>query len=230
MNGNMNSRLLHPLTRLHCLLIVLAALAVVVLADGVVSAAPRQQTPSNVATLSSLSLSDVTLAPAFASGTLMYTATVAHTVAETTVTATPTDSNATVVVNGFNFATFLPVTYADGTVPLNYGDDNRITVVVTAEDGTATETYVITVTRARPIGSRSFSPSTVAPGGTVRVTITYGDYGRLGGQTLETLPAGFSWVFVSSANLPSGITAVLDPMNSQILDIIMLGQVDRIHV
>ena len=70
MNGNMNSLLRHPLTRLHCLLIVLAALAVAVLADGVVSAAPRQQTPpSNDATLSSLSLSDVDLDPAFASGT-----------------------------------------------------------------------------------------------------------------------------------------------------------------
>ena len=40
------------------------------------------------ATLSALSLSGVTLTPVFASGTTAYTASVAHAVAETTVTAT----------------------------------------------------------------------------------------------------------------------------------------------
>ena len=40
------------------------------------------------ASLSSLSLSGVTLSPAFASGTTAYTASVAHGVAETKVTAT----------------------------------------------------------------------------------------------------------------------------------------------
>ena len=117
------------------------------------------------------------------------------------------------------------VPYADGTVPLNYGM-NVIHVEVTAEDPSTMVTYQITVTRTRPLASRSFNPSTVAPGGTVAVTITYGDYGTLGGQTLETLPDGFSWIFVSPADLHDQITAVLDDNNSQILDIIMLGAVD----
>ena len=44
MTGNMNSRLWRPLTRLHPLLIILAALAVFTLAIAPVNAAPRQQT------------------------------------------------------------------------------------------------------------------------------------------------------------------------------------------
>ena len=43
MNANQNSRLRHPLTRLHPLLIILAALAVFTLATAPVNAAPRQQ-------------------------------------------------------------------------------------------------------------------------------------------------------------------------------------------
>ena len=48
MTGNMNSRLRRPLTRLHPLLIILAALAVFTLATAPVNAAPRQQTPVNI--------------------------------------------------------------------------------------------------------------------------------------------------------------------------------------
>ena len=49
---------------------------------------------------------------------------------------------------------------------------------------------------------RSFRPTTVAPGGTVTVTITVANYGRAGGVT-ETLPAGF--VYVSSSLDPSQV-------------------------
>ena len=200
-------------------LAILALLALVVLATGTVSAAPRQQAMD--ATLSSLSLSGVTLMPAFDSATTNYMAEVAYTVTETTVTATRTDSNATVVIGGLNS---IPV-YSDGIVPLTVGR-NDILVKVTAQDMTTMKFYNITVTRARYIATRSFSPSTVAPGGTVAVTITYGDYGTLGGQTLETLPDGFSWIFVSPADLHPQVTAELDPVNNQILDLIMLGAVD----
>ena len=48
MTGNMNSRLWRPLTRLHPLLIILAALAVFTLAIAPVNAAPRQQTVVNI--------------------------------------------------------------------------------------------------------------------------------------------------------------------------------------
>ena len=53
-------------------------------------------TTSDDATLSALALSGVTFAPTFASATEDYTATVGNAVMQTTVTATPTHSGATV--------------------------------------------------------------------------------------------------------------------------------------
>ena len=47
--------------------------------------------------------------------------------------------------------------------------------------------------------SRSFDSASVAPGGTVTVTITASDYGQAGGVT-ETLPTGFSYVGSSLAS------------------------------
>ena len=44
-----------------------------------------------------------------------------------------------------------------------------------------------------PSATRSFSPTTVAPGGQVEVTITVANYGRFGSVT-ETLPDGFDYV------------------------------------
>ena len=95
--------------------------------------------------MSSLTLSEGTLTPTFDSAVLIYTATVAHDVEETTVTATPTDSNATAVVSTFVGPTV--TVYMDGTVPLTQGVPISIYVVVTAEDGTTKINYLITVTR-----------------------------------------------------------------------------------
>ena len=97
---------------------------------------------SSEASLSALSLSGMTLSPAFASGTVEYTASVANSVTETTVMASASDANASVEVkvNG--------VVDQDGVVPLAVGADNVITVVVTAQDGEMMQTYSVTVTRA----------------------------------------------------------------------------------
>ena len=53
---------------------------------------------------------------------------------------------------------------------------------------------------------RSFSPTTVAPGRTVRVTIAVANYGQAGGVT-ETLPDGFTYV---SSSLPDSQVTELD--------------------
>ena len=99
---------------------------------------------SAAATLSALSLSGVTLMPVFASGMTAYTASVANSVTETTVTATAVAGAAyEVKLNG--------VVDQDGVVPLAVGSGNVIAVVVTAQDGETTQTYTVTVTRA---GSR----------------------------------------------------------------------------
>ena len=102
-------------------------------------------TTSTDATLSALALSGVTLSPVFAPATEGYTATVANSVTQTTVTATKNDSNATVAITNDD-DTNTPNT---ATVNLSEGA-NTITVTVTAEDGSTTKTYTVMVTRNTP--------------------------------------------------------------------------------
>ena len=94
---------------------------------------------SNDAALSSLSLSGIDFG-VFDSTTASYTATVANSVTQTTVTPTVSNSGASYVIK------LGGVTDADGTVSLSEGS-NVITVEVTAEDTTTTQTYTVTVTR-----------------------------------------------------------------------------------
>ena len=61
---------------------------------------------------------------------------------------------------------------------------------------------VDTVTVEAPSATRSFDKASVAPGGTVTVTILLANYGRIGRVT-ETLPAGFA--YVSSAHDSAGV-------------------------
>lgn len=103
----------------------------------------EQVTPpvaSNDANLSDLRIGSLTLSPAFAAGTVTYTA--ATTNATNTITATPSDAGAqievkvgtTVVDNGS------AATWAEGT--------NTVTIKVTAADGETTKTYTVTVTKS----------------------------------------------------------------------------------
>ena len=116
-------------------------------------------TTSDDATLSALALSGVTLAPTFVSATEDYTATVGNAVTETTVTATPTHSGATVAFkDGDDNALTNPVTLAVGA--------NVIKAVVTAEDTTTMKTYMVTVTRE----ATTTAPAIVTDG--VQVTST----------------------------------------------------------
>ena len=96
------------------------------------------------ALLRSLELSGAPLDETFDGRTDTYTATAAA--SETTVTATPLDPDATPVIklNG--------TVDSDGTVVLNVGSNNVITVEVTAEDGTTMQTYTVTVMRTTAPG------------------------------------------------------------------------------
>ena len=91
-------------------------------------------------TLSSLSLGDVGLSPAFASDITTYTANAANEVESVTVTVEAADTAATVVIKLNGTAD------DDGTVELVEGDGNVITIDVTVDSDTAT--YTVTVTRA----------------------------------------------------------------------------------
>ncbi|MFG1735571.1 Ig-like domain-containing protein [Paenibacillus sp. 843] len=93
------------------------------------------------ADLSSMTLSNGTLSPVFASGTEVYTSSVPNSVSTLTVTATALDSHATITVNG----NLVISGQASSNILLNVGS-NTIAIVVTASDQ-STRTYTITVTR-----------------------------------------------------------------------------------
>ena len=95
----------------------------------------RAVAPSSDASLSALTLTGVTIT--FSSSLTSYSATVQNSVRTTTVSATPTDPDATVVIGGAD---------PDGVVSLSVGP-NTIRVTVTAEDGITARTYTVGITR-----------------------------------------------------------------------------------
>ena len=95
---------------------------------------------SSDATLSSLSLGSAALSPAFASATTTYTATTTN--ATNTINAVPTDAGALVdvKVNDESVDNGSGATWKTGS--------NTVKITVTAEDGTTTKTYTVTVTKS----------------------------------------------------------------------------------
>ncbi len=128
---------------------------------------------SSVATLSALALSSGTLSPTFASGTTSYSTTVANSVAtDYTVTPTKTDSNATTV----QYLGATGTTVFTGALAVG---PNVIRTVVTAQDGTSTSTYTVTVTRTgsniATLSGLALSSGTLSPtfaSGTTSYTTT----------------------------------------------------------
>lgn len=102
---------------------------------------------SSVKTLSTLTLSSGTLSPAFASGTLSYTASVAHAVSSITLTPIKTATPSTIAAR-VNSGTYAAVSsgFASSALALNVGA-NTVEVRVTAADS-STQTYTVVVTRA----------------------------------------------------------------------------------
>ena len=106
-------------------------------------------TVSTDATLSALSLgSGVTLSPTFASGTATYTALVANSVGEVTVTATENHASADVEIQDADGNALADAGTAAGHQVALVEGENVIKVKVTAANGTATQTYTVTVTRS----------------------------------------------------------------------------------
>ncbi|MGR3985128.1 MAG: cadherin-like beta sandwich domain-containing protein, partial [Gammaproteobacteria bacterium] len=109
--------------------------------------------------LSALTLSAGMLAPGFVSTTLTYTVMVDHAVASLTFTPTPAHTDASVKVAGGD----------PGAAQSLVVDENRIEIVVTAQNGN-TKTYLVIVTRAKSpdatLSALEITPNTVtlAPG------------------------------------------------------------------
>ena len=110
---------------------------------------------STDATLSGLTVydgsSNLTLSPSFASGTEAYTASAAYDIATVTVTANKNQADATIAWLDASDATLADADAmaAGHQVALEAGA-NTFKVKVTAEDGTTTKTYTVTVNRATP--------------------------------------------------------------------------------
>jgi uncharacterized protein YdeI (BOF family) len=138
---------------------------------------------SSNSNLSALSISGGTLSPAFVSGTTSYTASVGNAYSSITVTPTVADGNATVKVNGLAVASV----GATGEINLSVGN-NIITVVVTAQDGTTSNTYSITVTRAASSGGSSSTTTTQSSQSTTQntVVVVNGKEQNAGKETQKT--------------------------------------------
>lgn len=103
-------------------------------------------TASAVADLADLRIGGLTLSPAFSSATTTgYTATTKN--ASNTVMAIPADANATIEITNDGTSTD-PVSVINGRAVTWETGDNTLTVKVTAENGTTTKSYVVTVTKS----------------------------------------------------------------------------------
>ena len=121
---------------------------------------------STDATLSALAVNDGTTEHTIDLATTPYTVNVGNAVTTVTLTATPTHTGASVSAVTLGGTAIADIDFTDGiTVPSLAEGDNEIDVTVTAEDGSATETYMVTVTRA---GTTTTAPAIVTGG--VRAT------------------------------------------------------------
>ena len=151
------------------------------------------------ATLSALTLSGVTLSPAFAAGTYAYSAAVASTVTRTTVAATANDADADAVI--------VPADADANTtghqVDLSAGN-NTVTVTVTASDDTTTRTYTVDVSRGV---SNDAGLSALSVGGvTLSPAFAAGTYAYTG-----VVAAAATEVTIASTAAHDGATVVVTP-------------------
>ena len=98
------------------------------------------RTKGNDATLAALNIGGLALSPAFAAGTVTYTADTTN--ASDAISALPADAAASikVTVGGKEINNGAAATWATGA--------NTVKVAVTAEDGTTSKTYTVTVTKS----------------------------------------------------------------------------------
>ena len=145
------------------------------------------------ATLSALSVSGATLSPTFAAATTTYSATVANTVTQVTITETTSEPTATIeYLDGSDATrTDADTMTADLQVNLSVGS-NIVKVKVTAPDTTTTETYTVNVFRfavpgtGTQVWSATLTAGEVQVGGTV-LTVGFNQYTTLGASSYGSL-------------------------------------------
>jgi hypothetical protein len=138
---------------------------------------------SNDASLTNLTISEGTLDPAFAANTTNYTASVANEVESVTIGGAA--ANAYASVSG------------TGEKSLTVGD-NTFAITVTAQDGMATKTYTITITRAAAVVDPGDPVQPVAPTvSPAALSLTAGGSGTLH----LTLGTSYTGAIISSRDL-----------------------------
>ena len=137
---------------------------------------PPPPPPSSDADLTNLSLSAGDFDQIFQPAQTDYTATVSLLRSTTTVTATPSDPNTTITVNGAAVAAGSP----SAKISLNEGSSG-ITAMVTAEDGVTTTAYTIDVTRET---AASFAQRAYIKASNTEAGDFFGNWLTLDGDTL----------------------------------------------
>ncbi len=140
---------------------------------------------SSNANLASLAATSAVFTPAFAANTLFYTANVQSHVVFITVTPTLAELNATMTINGNAAASGVAA-----SLSLVNGA-NVFTIIVTAQNGTTTKTYTLTVNRAASIVPGDLDPTLnlVGINATVRATALQSDGKLLVGGFFNEDPA-----------------------------------------
>jgi len=192
----------------YCTVYAYAAASIESLPSAEVTYTGTGTTLSGNADLSSIGVSAGSLSPLFASGTTSYTASVTATTASITVSPTVAQANATVKVNGLSVpsgATSLAINLAVGS--------NTISTVVTAQDGTTSKTYTLTVTRAASnnanLASLALSAGTLSPAfasGTTNYAANVSN-AVAAFMITPTVAQANATVRVNGVNIPSGIAS-----------------------
>ena len=187
----------------------------------------RTATSAN-ADLSNLTLSSGPFTPTFDAATQSYTATVPYTGITLTVTPTVSDTNATVAVSG---TTVLSGNASDA-ITLTLGA-NVIPVRVTAQDGTTTKPYTVTVTRAAAsinadLSNLTLSSGTLSPtfaAGTTSYTATV-PYTAITLTVTPTLAEISSSVTVSGTTVASGSAsrAITLTLGANVIPVVVTAQ------
>ncbi len=173
--------------------------------DATLSALTATSSTSSAGTFLALTLSPST----FAAATTEYSALVANSISHVKLTPTVNESNATVTVNGGAASTAIEL--AEGA--------NAIAVLVTAQDGTTTKTYMVRITRKDANGQPIWAATlTVGSGSgvlgcdnTLSGVISCSDTSALSDDAfdLSGTTFGVNWIYVQSTSISFGLNKVL---------------------
>lgn len=149
--------------------------------------------PTNISSLSALTLSSGSLSPIFSSGNFNYSSSVPAAVSSVTLSSTATDPLATISINGSSTST------GNVSQPINLNTGvNTVTIQVTAQDGITVSNYNVQITREAAGNPFLFvNPLTFDFGNTCINTVSDATF-NLNGSDLDGSPI--------TINAPSGFS------------------------